>query len=142
MAVNDKLINAFNRITELAGTQLRIRYYNPVYDDTYDEETELVLDSEIWVSGIVLPVNSREGSSDSVLLQQGKVIDSDKKIYVNGSVAFAGSTQLVDVQLGSPNGNLYTTIPDGGIMWETNGTPVYKQQFIRRLTGSLLDTNC
>ena len=138
MGVNDKLVSALNRTIELAGTQIRIRYYNPIFDDVYDEETELTELSSIWISGVVLPVNSREGSDDSVLLQQGKLIDSDKKIYVNGSIAFTGSTHLVDIQLGI-SGALYTTIPDGGIMYEAEGIPVYKKQFIR--AGSLVNGN-
>lgn len=137
--VADKLISGFNRTIELAGTSIRIRYYDPVYDETYDEETELIQNgADVWISGVVLPINRREGSTDSTLMQQGKLIDSDKKIYVNGSVAFTGSTQLVDIQLGSPTGDLFTTIEDGGITWETNGVPIYKKQFIRRLTGSLI----
>jgi hypothetical protein len=139
MGVNTKLVSAFNRMVELGGTKLRIRYYDPIYDDTYDEATELMQSgTDLWISGVVLPVNTRQGSHDSNLLQQGKIVDSDKKIYVNGSIAFTGSIQLVDVQIGSP-GDLFTSIPDGGIQWEAEGIPVYKQQFVRKLTGSLLD---
>ena len=139
MGVNAKLISALNRTMELAGTQVRIRYYNAVYDETYDEAQMVIqTGSDVWISGVVLPVNSREGSNDSNLLAQGKLVDSDKKLYVNGSISFTGSTQMVDVQLGSPTGNIYTVIPDGGIQWEAEGLPVYKQQFIRRLTGSLV----
>jgi len=85
-----------------------------------------------------MPIRGKEGSTESLLLNQGKLIDSDKKMYVNGSLVFTGSTLLVDVQLGSPTGDLYTTIPDGGEMWEAEGIPVYKKLFIRRLTGSLI----
>lgn len=139
MGVNTKLVQALNRTIELAGTQIRIRYYNPIFDDTYDEaQATIQSGTDTWISGVVLPVNSREGSNDSVLLAQGKLVDSDKKLYVNGSVSFTGSTEMVDVQLGSPTGDLYTTIPDGGIIWEAEGLPVYKQQFVRKLTGSLV----
>ena len=140
MGVNSKLISALNRTIELAGTQVRIRYFNQVFDQTYDEAEDLIQSGvNIWISGVVIPVNSREGSKDSVLLQQGKLIDSDKKLYVNGSISFTGSFDNVDIQLGSPTGDLFTTVPDGGIMWEAEGIPVYKQQFIRKLTGSLID---
>ena len=137
--MSDKLIYALNKTIKLAGTQVRIRYYNPVFDDVYDEATELIQSgSDLWTSGVVFSLNSREGSDESVLVQQGKLIDSDKKIYLNGSISLTGSIQLVDVQLGSPTGELYTTIPDGGIMQEVNGVPVYQKSFIRRLTGSLI----
>ena len=139
MGVNSKLVAGLNKIIDLAGTQVRVRYFNPVYDDVYDEAVGLVQSGNtLWTSGVIFPINNREGSTDSVLLQQGKLIESDKKLYVNGSLAFTGSTQSVDVQIGSPTGDLYTTIPAGGIVQEAEGIPVYKVQFIRRLTGSLI----
>ena len=136
---SEKLIQALNRTLQLAGTQVRIRYYDPVFDDVYDEPTELAQSgTDAWISGVVFPIRGREGSNESVLLKAGKLVDSDKKLFVNGSVTFTGNNQSVDVQLGSPTGTLYTTIPDGGIMYETEATPIYKVQYIRRLTGSLI----
>ena len=139
MGTNAKLIAALNRTMELAGTPIRIRYYNPIFDDIYDEATGLTQSgTDLWTSGVVFPIRGKEGSTEAVLLEQGKLIDSDKKLFVNGSLTFTGVSQLVDVQLGSPTGYLYTTIPEGGIMYETEATPVYKVQFLRRLTGSLI----
>ena len=139
MGVNDKLVQALNKSMSLAGQQIRVRYYTTVFDDVYDEAIELIQSgTNLWTSGLVMPIRGKEGSTESLLLNQGKLIDSDKKMYVNGSLVFTGSTLLVDVQLGSPTGDLYTTIPDGGEMWEAEGIPVYKKLFIRRLTGSLI----
>ena len=139
MGVNDKLVKTLNRSIELAGTLIRVRYYDTVFDDVYDEATDLIQSgTSLWTSGLVMPIRGKEGSTESVLLNQGKLIDSDKKMYVNGSLLFTGSSLSVDVQLGSPTGDLYTTIPDGGEMWEAEGIPVYKKLFIRRLTGSLI----
>jgi len=139
MGVNDKLVQALNKSMSLAGQQIRVRYYTTVFDDVYDEAIKLIQSgTNLWTSGLVMPIRGKEGSTESLLLNQGKLIDSDKKMYVNGSLVFTGSTLLVDVQLGSPTGDLYTTIPDGGEMWEAEGIPVYKKLFIRRLTGSLI----
>lgn len=137
--VADKLIRGLNRAIELAGVPARIRYYSPVFDETYDEPTDLLQSgTDVWISGIVFSLNSRQGSSDSVLLEQGKLIDSDKKFYTNGSVIFNGTDKIIDIQIGSP-GDLYTTIENGGITKEVNNIPVYKVQYIRRLTGSLVE---
>ena len=139
MGTNAKLVSALNRTLDLAGTPIRIRYYSPVYDDVYDEATELIQSgTDLWTSGVVFPIKSVEGSNESVLMSQGKLIDSDKKLYVNGSLIFTSTDLSVDVQLGSPTGDLYSTIPDGGIVYETEASPVYKKQYIRRLTGSLV----
>ncbi len=139
MGVNDKLVKTLNRTMNLAGTPIRIRYYTQVFDEVYDESVDLRQSGvDLWTSGVVMPIRGREGSVESVLLSQGKLIDSDKKMFVAGSLVFTGSSLSVDIQLGSPIGDLYTTIPDGGEMWEAEGLPVYKKQFIRRLTGSLI----
>jgi len=139
MGVNDKLVQALNKSMSLAGQQIRVRYYTTVFDDVYDEAIKLIQSgTNLWTSGLVMPIRGKEGSTESLLLNQGKLIDSDKKMYVNGSLLFTGSSLSVDVQLGSPTGDIYTTIPDGGEMWEAEGIPVYKKLFIRRLTGSLI----
>jgi len=139
MGTNAKLVATLNRTMELAGRQIRIRYYTPVYDEVYDEATELIQSgTTLWTSGVVFPIRGREGSEESVLMSQGKLTESDKTIFVNGSTVFTGTDISVDIQLGSPTGNLYTTIPDGGIVYETEAIPVYKKQFIRKLTGSII----
>ena len=138
MGAYTNLVAGFNRIVELGGNQIRIRYFNITPGSVWDDEVTLAQSgSSLWTSGVVQSLNTRQGSSDSVLLQQGKIIDSDKKVYVGGDILFNGSVQSVDVQIGSPTGELYTTIPDGGVVKEVEGLNVYKKQFIRRLTGSL-----
>ena len=63
MGVNSKLVSALNRTIELAGTQLRVRYFDMIPDDIYDEPVNLLKSgADIWISGVVLPVNTRQGS--------------------------------------------------------------------------------
>ncbi len=140
MALHDKLIAGLNRAVELAGVPVRIRYFSVTPGSVWDDEVALTQSgTSLWTSGVVFSLNTRQGSSDSVLLQQGKLINSDKKIYTNGSLLFTGSSHMIDIQIGSPTGDLYTTIEDGGNVKEVQGLPVYKKQFIRRLTGSLIN---
>ena len=139
MVVSTNLIKARDNVIRQAGNTIRLRYYTLVYGDVYDEAINLLSSgNDLWTSGVVLPMNAQEGSTESILMKQGKLIDSDKRLYVNGSLSFTGSELSVDIQIGSPTGDLFTTIPDGGIVYESDGVKVYKKQFIRRLTGSLV----
>jgi len=139
MAISNKLSTGFSSILGEGGKILRIRYWDVVYDDVYDEATNLLQSgNNLWVSGIIFPLDTTEGSTDSILLEQGKLVNSDKKVYVNGSVTFTGSTMKVDVQIGSPTGDLYTAILLGDQVWEVSDISVYKKQYLRKLTGSLI----
>ena len=137
MTVADKLSLGFASILSKAGTQISVRYYDVVYDTVYDEQTSLVLSGTLWTSGVNMPINSRRGSEDSVLLEQGNVQSKDRKLYVNGSLDMTGPDQVIKVQIGSPTGDIYTTIPLGGIVYEVTGTDIYKRQYLTLLnTGS------
>lgn len=139
MGFQSKSVEALDKAISTVGTQIRVRYYNSVYDDVYDEAIELLQSgTDLWTSGIVIPVNSLTGATESTLVEQGQLIDSDKKLYVRGDLRLNGSEYKVDIQIGSPIGTIYTTIPISATTWETEGQAIYTKQFIRRLTGSLL----
>lgn len=139
--VADKLIRGITRAIDLAGTQLRIRYFTQTIGSVWDDELTLAQSgADLWTSGLIYPLKAREGSRESVLLKQGKLLDSDKTMWCNGSLSLTGSDLLVDIMVGSGTSNdLYTTIEEGGQGWEVEGKPVYLKQWIRRLTtGSLI----
>lgn len=73
-------------------------------------------------------------------MEQGKLMNSDKKLYVNGSLFLTGSSLQVKIQIGStPAGcENYTIIPDGAVTYEVGGQTIYKKAFLRRLTGSII----
>lgn len=138
MVLSTKLTQALNKAMDQAGTQIRIRYFSQTIGSVWDDELILTLSgNSIWTSGLVMPIRGIDGSSEAVLLAQGKLTNSDKKLFLNGSLMIVGSILNVDIQLGSPNGELYSAIPDGAELWQSDGVSVYKKQYIRRLTGSL-----
>ena len=138
MVLSTKLTQALNKAMDQAGTQIRIRYFSQTIGSVWDDELILTLSgNSIWTSGLVMPIRGIDGSSEAVLLAQGKLTNSDKKLFLNGSLMIVGSILNVDIQLGSPNGELYSAIPDGVELWQSDGVSVYKKQYIRRLTGSL-----
>ena len=139
MGFQSKSAEALAKVIRVAGDQIRVRYYAPVYDDVYDEAIEYIKSgTDVWTSGVVIPVSNLTAADEATLVQQGKLIDSDRKLYVSGSLQLNGSEYTTDIMVGSPSGELFTTVPIGATTWEAEGQPVYKKQFIRRLTGSLI----
>lgn len=135
--VHTCLAKGFTNLVAVAGKQIGLTYYTQAIGSVWDDDVTLTKSgSTIWTSGIVQPLSSH----DSLLVEQGKLIDNDLRLYSHGSLLITGSEFQIEIQLGSATttDQLYTTIPLGAIMWEAEGVPVYKKTFIRKLsTGSL-----
>lgn len=134
MTIVSELQSDINQILSY-GEQIRIKYYNLIYgaSDYYDDDTTLTLSGATWTSGIILPIDSRTGGYDALLLQQGKVIVDDKKIYVVGTVQTSGLAPI-KIGIGSPPTKEYQVLEDGhNIQWSLNGSPVYKKIYVRFL---------
>ena len=140
MSVKDRLQGGFQRLLALAGTPIRIQSFSITIGSVYDDAGALTkIGADLWTSGIVLPIDQRRGSFDSVLVEQGKLINEDIRLFVNGSLAITGSEIQVTIGIGSPPREVFTTIPDGTIRTEIEGVPVYKKVFLSRLPiGSLI----
>jgi len=138
LSLKDNLQVGFNSLIQKAGKPIGITYYtlSHTLGSVWDDDVALTKSGNtLWTSGIVLPV----GQAESVLVEQGKLLDNDQRLYVNGSLGFTGSEFQVEVQLGSSTvtDQIFTTIP-GGIAPEVEGQRIYKKTYIRRLTtGSL-----
>jgi len=136
--VTTRLREGFTYLLGQASQSFRIRYFTGSTGSVWDDDMIYSQSgSDLWVSGIIMPLGGVNGATESELLQQGKLLNSDKKIYVNGSVSFNGSLYQIDIMVGSP-GDLYSTILDGGHGWTVSANPIYTRQYIRRLTGSSL----
>lgn len=127
------------------GLQIRFRYFNVnVQEDYYDDDVILTRSgNDFWTSGVVLPISNARGSSDAVLLEQGKILMNDTKLYIDGSINTSGTWKL---GLGSNDTNIpvsitgeYSLLSEGTAKWSVNATPILKKLYIRRLTtGSLM----
>ena len=139
MSTGTNLALGLNKIITRAGIPIAVKYFTETVGSVWDDDVALTFDSATWTSGVILPLDTREGSTDSVLVQQGKLIEQDMRLYVNGSLAFTGSDTQMKVQTGSPSGEAYSLIPEGGITYQATGVNVYKKVYLRRLTnGSLI----
>ena len=111
------------------GEPIRFKYYNVSYNssDYYDDDvTYTQSGTDAYATGLVQPIDQGRGSSDAFLLQQGKLLTNDSKIYVLGSVQTSGLAPI-KIGLGSPNFEEYEMLNQGTIQWVVNGSPVYQK---------------
>jgi len=123
------------------GQQCRIQYYNTVNTgDYYDDDVSLTQSGvDYWISGVVLPISNTRGSSDAILLEQGKVLTQDTKLYVQGNVPTSGTIKIGLGSITNMSGCEYSLLSQGVTKWDVNEVPILKKLFIRRLdTGSLI----
>ena len=131
-----------NGVTEamLYGQQIRFRYFNIIeIGEYYDDDIKLTISGgDFWTSGVVLPISNSRGSSDAVLLEQGKILTNDTKLYIDGSINTSGTWKL---GLGSSDSNdtQYSLLSEGVTKWDVNATPILKKLYLRKLlTGSMI----
>ncbi len=133
-----------NGVTEALdlGQQVRIKYYNTDYGagSYYDDDVTLTQSgNDFWTSGVVLPISNARGSSDSVLLEQGKILTNDTKLYIAGSISTSGTIKVGLGSYSNMSGVEYSLLSEGVMNWEINDTDILKKLFIRLLTnGSLI----
>lgn len=141
MPIKTNLIAGFNTMISRVGKPIRLRYYSLFYNDVYDDDVRLTQSgTDVWTSGIVLPLQNKDTASfDFLLTEQGKLSYEDQRLYVNGSLLLVGSNIQCKIGVGSPNYDQFSVIPLGGIPVEWNDSKIYKKAYIRRLTnGSLI----
>jgi len=133
-----------NGVTEALkfGQKIRIKYYDVGFGagSYYDDDVTLTQSgSNLWISGVVLPINNARGSSDAVLLEQGKILMDDTKLYIEGDVNTSGTIKIgLGSGIGSPLGE-YSLLSEGVTKWNVNQAPILKKLFVRALTnGSLI----
>jgi hypothetical protein len=131
----ERFAQAFNKAQSKFSQPVMISYYTTFGDEVYDDDPTLIQSgTSIWVSGTVQHLDTQQGSVDANLVEQGKLINNDIKLFLNGSIGLTGSVYQVRVQLGSPIGEQYTVIPLGGIGNQVNDTIIYKEAYIRRFS--------
>ena len=130
MAIANELQTTFDEVLKY-GDLVRLKYYNVSFVGSYydDGVTLTQSGSDLWASGLIQPI----GASDSVLLQQGKILNDDVKVYIGGNIQTSGLGPI-KVGLGSPPTE-HTILSDGQtIQWDVNGSAIYKKMYCRYLT--------
>ena len=115
-----------------SGLSTSINIYSYTFDSgTYDDVTTKTLTGSNTISGLMFPIKGSQGSSEAMLLNEGKLLMNDSVLYT-GSVNVSGNI-LIDI-----GSEIYSVIPDGIHSWGVNGSTVYNKFYIRvSNTGSL-----
>lgn len=140
MTLTGLLATGFQKIINRGGARIRVQYFTSTIGSVWDDEvTWAQSGGDLWTSGVVLPISHQQGTSESVLLEQGKLIDDDKRLFIHGSLVLTGSEMTIRVGVGSPVNESYTLL-NSDIRVDVYNTPIYRKVFLRRIggTGSLL----
>lgn len=124
------------------GKIIRIKYYSTGYGagSYYDDDVSFTQSgSDYWTSGVVLPIANTRGSSEAVLLEQGKISMEDTKLYIDGSVNTSGTIKIGLGSYSNMSGCEFSLLSEGVQKWEVNDTDILKKLYLRKLTnGSLI----
>jgi len=131
LSVQNSLSTGFLGLVANVGKPVIFRYFDKTIGSVWDDEVVLTVNGSVATSGIAMPLSNQQGSTDSVLIEQGKLQDNDLKLYVNGSVSITGSEDMLKVIIG---GDSYSPIPIGTYTPEVENTKIYKRIYLRRLT--------
>ncbi len=125
----DIFFNGFNELLPY-GTQISITSFTGSLSSAdYDDVQTYVAESgPTWTSGILLSVKNKFGSEDAILMEQGKLLTKDKKLYIAGDVDVSGN---VLIGVGSPTSDYFSIIPNGVKTPALNGEEIYKKVYIR-----------
>jgi len=135
MTTASDLVTQFNNLLGY-GEQVRFKYYNSTDTGDYDDDITLTQSgTDYWISGVVQPISSNQYSSDALLLEQGKILQDDKKIYIAGDIKTSGLGPIKIGLNGSPTSEQYRILEDGQVTeWGVNGSAIYKKLYIKYLT--------
>jgi hypothetical protein len=142
MTFVSELKTSVNEILQY-GERVRLRYFTQSYGagSYYDDDVSYVQSgTDIYTSGLICPIDTKLGGYDALLLQQGKILYDDKKVYVIGDIQTSGLSPIKLGMNGSPPTQEYQIISDGQVTaWTLNQLPVYKKIYVRFLsTGSFI----
>ena len=137
MTTAQDYIDRFQNILEINSVPIRFKYFTVSGAiGNYDDQMALAQSgNNFWTSGQVQPLDFIRGSKEALLIEQGKIKEGDKKLYVPGDTVVSGTWRL---SIGSNTGEEYGLVPEGVNEWSIEGSPVYKKLYIRYLqNGSL-----
>jgi hypothetical protein len=114
------------------GKIVKFRYLNYTPAGSYYDDDITITQSgnDVYTMGLIQPIDKTRGSKDAALVENGRLLQNDMKMFVNGTVDTSG---LWEVQIGSPIGAHYEVVPDGIVARGVNNQQVYKKLYLRNV---------
>ena len=123
------------------GEPIRLQYYtrsNTSGTSVYDDDISFSKSgTDVWTVGMIFPIaNAKKGSSEALLLEQGKLQADDMAVYLPGTISASGAA--VKIGFGSPVDDVRFIIHPGAEYYESvSYVKGYVKMFTRHLlTGS------
>lgn len=123
---------------KVAGRTLRVRYYTEIIGSVWDDERTVALSgADIYISGTVHKIDTTEGSTDKVLLEQGRIDFNDTVFFVAGSLDTVSGAKVFTIAISGPD-EVFRNVTPGVIQPQYLGDTVYRKVYGRFLhNGSL-----
>lgn len=130
--------DSFRKLINWDGRVIRIRYFTNTVGSVWDDDSTWTLSGvNTYVSGLVQSLNLRRGSDDAVLVEQGRILETDKVFFIAGSLDTTSGLRLPTLTISGLN-QVYRVITDGVNIPTINADNVYKKVYGRIIeTGSL-----
>jgi len=137
MPTAQEILEDLNSVLKEHGTLCRFRYFTgSVALADYDSAQVLSRSGvDVWTSGLPQPLSTKNSSYDAGLVEQGRLLADDTRLYFPGTISTSG---IWRVGIGSPIRAEYAPIEGGATGWVVNGSVVLKKAYVRVLPGGSL----
>lgn len=130
--------DAFNFLANNTGNVFRIQYFTESIGSVWDDDRIIAKSgNDLWVSGVLINIDSTEGSADENLLEQGRIKYEDSKFIVGGSVDTTSGTRIFTIMPSGTN-RVFREILPGMSLPNWRGAPTMKTIYVRELQGGSL----
>lgn len=123
------------------GQIARIRYYTETIGSVWDDERTIVQSgNDLYVSGLFQNLNTTKSSVEATLLEEGRLIYGDAKVYVAGSIDTTSGARVFTIAKSgnSTNEVVYKDVLPGIQSTQYFGETPYKLIYIRQLVNGSL----
>lgn len=126
-----------NNVNEY-GAPIRIRHFTGSVSNSEWDDAQILTQSgnDVWTSGMIMSVDDSRGSRDRLLIEQGKLLQDDKRLFIAGNIE---TTDTMKIGLGSPIRQEFSVMENGIIHELSEEQSVYKKIYCRAIgLGSLI----